>query len=129
MILTDTVTTVVLPDDLEWSDEYAWSAVEQATEYSVTGALVVDVAQRVAGRPLTLVSGDQVWVSRAVLDQLRALADAPGKVMTLTLVDARVFSVMFRLHSGAGIEARPVRFAAPMVDADWYTLTLNLMEV
>lgn len=129
MIISDTVTTVSLPDDLQWTDEYAWSAVEQTTEYSVTGALVVDVAERVAGRPVTLVSGDQVWVSRATLDQLLTLANQPGKVMSLTLADDRVFQVMFRLHAGAGIDARPVLFSAPMAAGDWYTLTLNLMEV
>lgn len=129
MILTDGSLSVTLPDDMEWTDEYSWAAVEQSAEYSVTGSLVVDVAVRNAGRPITLESGPAVWISRGTLEQLRSLANVPGKVMTLTLADARVIQVMFRLHDGPGIEARPVLFAAPMASGDWYTLTLNLMEV
>ncbi len=129
MILSDGLLSISLPDDLEWIDEFSWSGVEQSSEYTVTGALVVDVATRAAGRPITLKSGDSAWVDRATVAALQALADAPGKTMTLTLADAREFDVMFRLHAGAGIEAQPVLFTAPLGPADAYTLTLNLMEI
>ncbi len=129
MILGDGVTSITLPDDLEWSDEYAWSAVEQSAEYGVTGALVVDVGARLKGRPITLTGRDYAWVTRATLELLRALANTPGLALTLTLADARAFNVMFRLQDGPGVEAAAVRFAAPMAADDVYTITLNLMEI
>ena len=48
---------LTLPGDLIWIDEFQWNPVERATEYAVTGALVVDVGERLAGRPITLEHG------------------------------------------------------------------------
>lgn len=133
MILSDGTTSITLPDDLEWTDETAYSVVEQSAEYTVTGALVVDVGARLKGRPITLVGemvGNQgLWVTRAVVDALRAWADTPGQVLTLTMTGYAAKSVMFRLQDGPGVEARPVLFSAPIAAADAYTLTLYLMEI
>jgi hypothetical protein len=129
MLLKVGIASVTLPDDLEWTDEYAWSAVEQAVERTLTGSLVVDVGARVYGRPVTLESGDQVWVSRADVEALQAWASVPGQVLTLTLADARVLTVMFRHHDGVAVEARPVVFMAPLAAADQYLLTLRFMEI
>jgi hypothetical protein len=71
----------------------------------------------VYGRPVTLESGDQVWVSRADVEALQAWASVPGQVLTLTLADARVLTVMFRHHDGVAVEARPVVFMAPLAAA------------
>lgn len=129
MILTDGTTPITLPDDLEWTDETAYSAVEQSAEYTVTGAMVVDVGARLKGRPITLSSGDDVWVTRAVVDALRAWANTPGQTLTLTMTGYAAKSVMFRLQDGPGVDARPVRFAVPIAADDAYTLTLSLMEI
>jgi hypothetical protein len=129
MILSDGTTSINLPDDLEWTDETAYSVVEQSTEHTLTGALVVDVGARLAGRPITLTGGDDVWVTRAVVDALRAWADTPGQTLTLTMTGYAAMSVMFRLQDGPGVEARPVLFAAPISADDAYTITLYLMEI
>ena len=42
--LTYGAIVITLPDDLAWSDEYAWRAVEQRKTYSLTGALLVESA-------------------------------------------------------------------------------------
>ena len=52
--LTYSGTTLALSDRLAWTDEFGWSPVEQSTEYSTTGALLVHVATKLAGRPITL---------------------------------------------------------------------------
>ena len=55
-------TTITLSDRLHWTDEFDWHPVEQATGYSTTGALLIDVATRQAGRPITLQGTDtQAW--------------------------------------------------------------------
>ena len=49
-----TLATIQIPRGLVWVDEHDWTPVESATEYSITGALLVDAGTRLAGRPITL---------------------------------------------------------------------------
>ena len=122
-------TTLALDPDLIWSDEYAWAATEQSVTRSLTGALIVQVGLRQAGRPITLVAADNAgWMSRAAMAQLRAWADIPGQVMTLTLYGV-AHPVMFRHHDGGPFEARPVTDYSDPVDTDWVVPTLRFMTV
>ncbi len=124
---------LLLPDDLLWSDEHAWSPVVTAASYLLTGALQIQSATRLAGRPITLVGApDMAWVSRATVEQLRAwaalaLTDSTGR-FRLTLSDGRAFTVAFR-HDDTALEAEPVLGFPARSDADLYRLTLRLMEI
>lgn len=124
---------LLLPDDLLWSDEHAWSPVVTAASYLLTGALLIQSATRLAGRPITLVGApDMAWVSRATVEQLRAwaalaLTDSTGR-FRLTLADGRAFTVVFR-HDDTALEAEPVLGFPARSDADLYRLTLRLMEI
>ena len=122
--------TITLPVDLHWEDETDWTPVEQSQEYSLAGSLVLDAGVKQAGRPITLAGGDdRAWASRATVLALMAKAATPGTEMTLTLNDARTFTVMFRHGDGKPVDAKPViPYNAPDA-ADYYTLTLRLMEV
>jgi len=85
---------IALPAGLVWDDEFAWSPVAQATEYTLTGSLVVEQAIKAAGRPITLVGGKEfAWLTRAQVKILKAALDT-GAVLTLTLHDARTFQVI-----------------------------------
>jgi hypothetical protein len=126
---------VVLSDDLEWVDEMAWSPVAQNVEVTSGGSLVVQESKQLAGRPITLQSGNSgstYWgvATRETVEELRALAvELLGDPMTLELADGRTFDVRFR-HGDNGFEARPIREAVmPVLDADLYTITLRLFEV
>ena len=106
--LTYNGTTATLSDRLQWSDEFDWSPVEQATAYSTTGALLVDVAVKQAGQPITLEGTDtNAWISRALCDTLKAWAALPGAPSTLRLrgVD---HAVLFDHTQGPAITARPL---------------------
>ena len=60
-----TLGAVTLPQGLVWSDEFDWTPLAQTTEYSLTGALIVEQAEKQAGRPITLVGGiDFAWLTR-----------------------------------------------------------------
>lgn len=128
-----TEVALLLPDDLLWSDEHAWTPAVSSVSYLITGALLVQSATRQAGRPITLVGpADMAWVSRATLETLRnwaavALSDTTGR-FALTLADGRVFTVAFR-HQDTAIEAEPVLGIPARSDADFYRLTLRLMEI
>lgn len=123
---------VRLPDGLRWSDEFAWTPVAQATEYSLTGALIVEQSTKQAGRPITLIGGkDFAWMTRAEVVALKTLLDT-GAEMTLTLHDARTFTV---IPAAEPLTVTPLPIvkdsgpADPSSDA-WYVLeSLSLIEV
>lgn len=123
-----TLDAIALPSDLIWIDEFDWSPRQQKESYTLTGALIVELGVKQKGRTITLLGGaESAWIERSVLVALYAkLSDAAA--MTLTLNDARVFSVVFSTDS------RPIE-VAPIIDystpdsADWYSLTLKLMQV
>lgn len=96
-----------LSDRLQWTDEYEWSPVEQATAYSTEGALLVDLAEKLAGQPITL-DGESVgaWTSRAQCDRLKAWAAVPGIQLSLVLRGV-THEVIFD-HSQGGFTARPI---------------------
>lgn len=108
-----TLGALVLPPELVWEDEDAWSPVAQTTEYSLTGALLVEEAVKLAGRPITLAGQKEgehykAWVARsqsfqgcASRDALRAALLVANAVFTLTLHDGRQFRVAPR-HDGDG---------------------------
>jgi hypothetical protein len=128
--LTYAGTTLALHEDLYWSDENNWAPVEQTAQRTLTGALIVSAAARIAGRPITLepIDDDSAWMPRATVDQLRAWAAVPGREMSLSLRGVN-YAVIFRHHDGAGIEAAPVVFFNDVRSADLYRVTLRFMEI
>ena len=119
---------MTLPADMIWVDEFNWSPVQRATEFSLAGALIVDIAERQAGRPITLQGADNAgWMHRSALLALYALAADPAVASrALTLADGRVFTVAF---DDDPIEAEPVIDYNINDAADWYVVTLKLIEV
>ena len=125
--------TLVLPDDLLWSDEHSWSPVVSSVSYLITGSLLVQSATRQAGRAITLVApADMAWVTRSVVNLLRDWAalplDAISGRFVLTLLDSRAFSVAFR-HADGAIEAEPITGFPARLDSDFYRITLKLMQI
>lgn len=128
--LSDGTTTVQLHPDLYWQDENNWFPVEQTVERTLTGALIVSVALRQSGRPITLAPEDEnsAWMPRETIEQLRNWAAVPGKELQLTL-RGTTSSVIFRHHDGAAIEATPILHYSDVEPGDWYIATIRLMEV
>lgn len=114
-----------------WVDEFGWSPVISDQAYSITGALLIDSAERQAGRPITLQASDDCgWLgmTRTVVQQLYALTETPGAQYTLQLADGRSFTVIFR-PGEEPITARPLG-DKPSPPDDWpYLLTLRLTEI
>lgn len=126
--LTDGTTTTTISDDLMWADEFAWAPVEQAVQRTITGALIVQAAARVAGRPITLAAEDEAsgWISRAALDQFKVWAAIPGQLLTLNYRGVN-HTVLFR-HQDTAIDAAPVAFYSDVQTDDPYRVTLRFME-
>lgn len=132
---------LTLPGDLVFSDEYEWCEVERSTDYSLTGALIVEENVKLAGRPITLEARQEsthkrrlnetgayghIWITRQTLDSLISKAATPEKEMTLVLSDLRSFTVMFREE---GVTAEPLYHIMPHDDADPYHVVIKLMTV
>jgi hypothetical protein len=127
-----TLGVITLPQGLRWSDEFDWTPLAQSTEYSLTGALIVERATKQAGRPITLVGGkDFVWITRAALLALKVLLDTRA-TSTLTLHDARTFSVIPDAEPLTAYQLPRVKdsgFSNPNGDT-WYVIeSLKLITV
>lgn len=105
--LTYNGTTAHLSDRLQWTNEYDWSPVDQATGYSTRGALLVDVGLKLAGQPITLDGTDtNAWISRALCSTLQAWAALPGIQLDLVL-RGETHQVIFD-HAKGGFTAQPI---------------------
>ena len=127
--LSDGTTTLALPDQLVWQDEYAWAPVEQTVQRSITGAVLLSVAARTAGRPITLASAgaDRAWLPRSTLDQCRTWAAVAGQQLTLTWRGLS-YSVLWR-HQDTAIDAQEVWPLDDAQSTDDFTATLRFMTV
>jgi hypothetical protein len=124
------LTTIELPPDLHWSDE-AWSPVVQSADHGLDGALIVQSAARLAGRPITLApfNGEGAWMPRATVDQLLAWQAMAGLQLTLTMRSV-ARSVMFRHQDGQAVELSPLwHFSDDPDPDDLYVATLRFMEL
>jgi len=123
-----TLGAIQIPRGMVWVDEFDWNPVEKSIEYSITGALLIDSGVRLAGRTITLQADtDAGWITRATLLALQALAVTPEGVHTLTLADARTFTVQFA--PGECITATPIARPELPSNAHPYVATVRLIEV
>lgn len=127
--LTDGTTTLDLNPDLRWTDEDNWHPVQQAVQRTLTGALDIQSAAMIKGRPITLEpeNDDSAWTTSSDVVQLRNWAAVPGQVLTLTLRGVSQ-TVIFR-HQDGGLEARPVVHYRDRHTSDFYLVTVRLMEI
>lgn len=123
-----TLDAVQIPRGMVWTDEFDWHPVEQATAYGTTGALLVDVAVRQAGRTITLqAQTDAGWIRRSVLQTVCEMAAVPRAQYVLTLADGRTFDVIF--SGGNAIQATPVARPELPPDTHPYVATFRFLEV
>lgn len=126
--LSDGTETIDLPSDLQWSDEFDYSQVEQTAERSLTGALVVQQGLKVKGRPITLESNSAAWVRRSVVEMLQAFYDTPGQTFTLSIAGT---DYLFQFERPGGFKASEVqRLARDIQSGDhFFTIQIKGFEV
>jgi hypothetical protein len=122
-----TLDGIELPADLEWVDEYSWSPVQQNIKTTLTGALVIPEMAQLAGREMTLEGDETVWITKAVLEQLRIKANTANLTMVMAYhgID---YNVKFHRQQPPISARLIVPFQNPQPD-DVYSLTLRLMHV
>jgi len=127
LTLDDGVTTITLPDAMEWVDEYEHDVVKQDVQKLVGGGIVISENLVTAGRPITLEGGKNVWITKSVIDSIVAMRSAVDVVITLVLPDLRSFSVMF--DKSSKLDAKPVWRKNIQSNDDVYTLKIKFIEV
>lgn len=129
---THTLDVIAIPRGMVWTDEFTWSAVEKSMERSLTGAALIDVGVKVAGRPITLeAQSDAGWMPRSAVLELIALSeDDPDAVLTFTHADGRSFDVQFA-PVDAPVTAAPIPGARPELPPETfpYVATVRLITV
>lgn len=130
MILTDNdLVTIELPDSLEWVDQYNYSKVRQDLQYTIGGNVVISENSVDVGRPITLVSGGNVWVTKLIFDQLKNTSDIVDVSYTLTVADGTSYNVMFDRTKGPCVEGKPILRQNVPDNTSYFTLTLRFLEV
>lgn len=120
-----TLDDVTLPDNLFWDNEQEFKPFAFNKQRAVNGALIVQAQALHYGQPITLIGG---WITRAALENLRTLENAPLIKRQLTLVNPQSFTVLFDLEAG-GVAARPLFKCAQSTPDDLFELTLHFITV
>jgi hypothetical protein len=131
-----TLNGVSIPNGMRWSDEFTWSPIQTARNYSLSGALILQPAERLAGRPITLIGGERwAWMTRANVLSLQTLLNTYAASLTLVLHDARSFTVTPVYEGDGPLDATPKSviqdsgYANPGASA-WYVIhSLKLITV
>lgn len=123
-----TLDAIVLPDDLDWQDEFDWAPVAQTITPTLTGAIIVEENEIPEGREITLVSDGSAWANRSLVRQLKEKEAVLNTPMTLTLNDGRSFTVIWR-RDPVGVEAKQVMRIADPDDSDFYEIILRFTVV
>ena len=126
--LTYGATVVTLPDDIQWTDEFAWSSVVHSRRTSAAGAQIVDIGVRLAGRPFTLAGeATSAWVQRSVVLQLQGIAETAGAEMVLNYRGVN-YDVMFDCSRNP-LDATPIVDYADPDTTDDYFVVLRLIGI
>jgi hypothetical protein len=105
---TGTGQALALSERLLWVNEYAWSPAAQEARWGTTGALLLHVGLRQAGRPIELDGRDsEAWLARADCIQVQQWAAQPGQTFELLLRGA-LRTVVFDHGGGNAFEADPI---------------------
>ena len=130
------VFSVDLPKDLQWAEELTWNTVEQSTEYSTSGALLIQEGVKLKGRYITLAGKDDMaWITREQGVTLLSMANSPGLVMTLrflhpgTMATLLTFNTMFRHFEKPAVDIKRILHWDQFETGAWYIInSIKLME-
>lgn len=130
-----------LPQDLEWTDEFTWSPIQQSVATTLSGALVIQESKQLRGKPITLQGKEDMgWIQRLTGDQLILMRDTSGLVMDLQYVHYDVntllygvilfqYYVMFRHYEPPPLELESVLRFDNFETTAWYKVrNIKFME-
>lgn len=112
---------VTLPDELVWQDEFDWSSITHSKDFTVSGALSIQVGEKLAGRDITLVGTESLgWIDRDTVEALITMRDDDLEI-TLTLQDARTCTARFK-QGETCIDVEPIIPHKQFESNMWYKI-------
>ena len=121
--------SVNLSDHMIWEDEFTYDQVAQTAKRTLGGAQIVVSQQLFEGRPITLVASEQQgWLTKQQVQDVKALADSAGAVLSLT-IGPQSFQVMFRHQDAPSFLADPLDQIGAQAPAGYYTAVIKLMTI
>lgn len=128
--LSDGVTTVELPEGLNWVDEHSWQAVGSSFTRGLTGKPIIQVQAANKGRPITLEPYDlsAAWWTRSELSALDEWINDPDQTLTLVFM-SQTFTVRFRHYEPPAVSAKPIMFYSDPVASNIIQPTIKLVTV
>lgn len=125
--ISDGSTTIDLPSDLIWSDEFDTTQVAQSLQRTLSGALVRFESQKHEGRKITLNSDiDSGWTDRATVKLLRAMFEIADQALELSF-HGETYDVIVDRSSGSGLRAVPVIDCSDASDDSKYSVSIDLL--
>lgn len=120
---------VTLSDSTIWADRDSYSPVAMSRTQTLGMKQVVRAVAVPKGRTITLQGvQDTGWVTKAVVDQLQALADAVGATYTLNF-NGTQYTVMFKHDDPPAFSAAPLVYRNNQAQTDYYTWEVKLVTV
>ena len=136
---------VVLPKDLEWTDEFTWNPVFHDMKNTLSGAIVIQEYKQLTGQPITLEGKDDMaWIKRPTVEKLVAMRNEPGLVMKLKFLSAShdpeldtwtfgtvhiVKNVMFK-HSDVPLDFESVKRFENFEPTSWFKIkSIKLVDI
>ena len=112
-----------------WLDEDAWAPIPARKRIAVSGAVLYEVVGgSKGGRGITLLCQQQTKTKWRYYEGL--LATSPPGIYTLTLPDARTFTVMFDMEQTKPVAAVPLLKQRPTYeDDDYFDITLSFFSI
>lgn len=121
----------ILNPSLIWVERFHSSGVSQTTRITLGGRPVVNAANLVGGRAITLIASQTTgWLTEDMRLALMGMAAIPGKVMALTYHDDLLLvPVIFKHDEPPALELQPLRYKSTATAGDFYIGTIKLMQV
>lgn len=115
---------LVLPESLQWKNQFSWAPVVQETARTLGGSNVVWASALSGGRPIDLEAAEDVtWLSLEVVRAIQAMAAQAGAVFTLVW-DEDAYAVMFRHQDAPAVSLNPI-----YPHSQLFAGTIKLIEV
>lgn len=125
---------VILPKDLEWSNEFSWDSVTHTVTYTLAGSVVVQEAKKTIGRPIGLIPlDDMAWLQRPKVKMVYEMSQNEGLIMTLEFTNGTdvdfSHNVIFD-HTAGAFEVESAKRFDSFNDGSWFKVQqINFLEV
>jgi len=128
--MTAALDGIVLSDNMTWVNEHTETPVRERVRTSVTGKLIINHASLQGGARIVCAAfaGDGMFLTRAVVEQLKATRDISGYTGTLTLADGRQKNVRWD-HGQQPIQVEPIPLYSDPLPENLLRVILRFMEI